>query len=113
MNKYINLERIEFVVTDSCSGKCKHCSNGERLDKSGSVNADSAVHAIEQLTKRFKIESVMTFGGEPLLFADTVCRIHTAARDCGVTKRQLITNGFFTNDSKKLIIRQRHFVMQA
>ena len=72
MNRYINLERIEFVITDNCSGKCKHCSNGERLDKSGNINADSAVHAVEQLTKRFEIESVMTFGGEPLLFADTV-----------------------------------------
>ena len=102
MNRYINLERIEFVVTDNCSGKCKHCSNGERLNNSGSVNADSAVYVVEQLAKRFEIKSVMTFGGEPLLFADTVCKIHTAARDCGIPKRQLITNGFFTNDSKKI-----------
>jgi len=102
MNRYINLERIEFVITDSCSGKCKHCSVSERLSKSGSVNADSAVNAVEQLAKKFTIESVMTFGGEPLLFATTVCKIHAAARDCGIPKRQLITNGFFTNDSKKI-----------
>ena len=30
MNKYLkNLNRIEFVVTMACTGKCKHCSQGE------------------------------------------------------------------------------------
>lgn len=29
MNEYIkNLNRIEFVVTRACTGKCKHCSEG-------------------------------------------------------------------------------------
>jgi hypothetical protein len=27
MNKYINLNRLEFIVTHKCSSKCKHCSN--------------------------------------------------------------------------------------
>jgi len=102
MSRYIDLNRIEFVVTDACSGRCKHCSNGERLDKNGSVNADAVVTAIKQLAERFTIKSVMTFGGEPLLFADTVCKIHAAARDCGIPKRQLITNGFFSKDSHKI-----------
>jgi hypothetical protein len=44
----------------------------------------------------------MTFGGEPLLYPDTVCRIHTVARDCGVPAMQLITNGFFSNDEKRI-----------
>ena len=102
MSRYIDLNRIEFVVTDACNGRCKHCSNGERLDKNGSVDADAAVSAIKQLTERFAIKSVMTFGGEPLLFSDTVCKIHSAARDCGIPKRQLITNGFFSKDSHKI-----------
>jgi MoaA/NifB/PqqE/SkfB family radical SAM enzyme len=102
MSRYIDLNRIEFVVTDACSGRCKHCSNGERLDKSGSVDADAAVTAIKRLAERFAIKSVMTFGGEPLLFSDTVCKIHTIARDYGIPKRQLITNGFFSKGGYKI-----------
>jgi len=98
----MNLNRIEFVITDACSGRCKHCSNAERLDKNGSVDADAAVIAVKKLAKRFAIDSIMTFGGEPLLFADTVCKIHAAARDCGISKRQLITNGFFSKDNQKI-----------
>jgi len=44
----------------------------------------------------------MTFGGEPLLYADTVCKIHAAARDCGILDRSIITNGFFSKDERKI-----------
>jgi MoaA/NifB/PqqE/SkfB family radical SAM enzyme len=102
MNRYMNLNRIEFVITDACSGRCKHCSKGERSNAGGSVNADTAVTAVRRLAGRFEITSVMTFGGEPLLYADTVCKIHAAARDCGIPKRQLITNGFFSKDEDRI-----------
>ena len=112
-SKYIDLDRIEFVVTDACSGKCKHCSNGDHSGKSatqtmvnlrgreGGVDVDAAVSAVKKLAARFDIKSVMTFGGEPLLYADTVCAIHSAARDSGIPERQLITNGFFAKDEPK------------
>jgi MoaA/NifB/PqqE/SkfB family radical SAM enzyme len=102
MNKYINLNRIEFVITKACSGKCKHCSWGELPDKSENINADAAVYAVKKLSERYKIESLMTFGGEPLLFADSVCKIHSVARDCGIPRRDIITNGFFTKDEHKI-----------
>jgi len=60
------------------------------------------VKTVKRLAERFKIESVMTFGGEPLLYADTVCEIHAAARDCGIPERQLITNGFFSRDERRI-----------
>ena len=44
----------------------------------------------------------MTFGGEPLLYADTVCEIHKAATQMNIPKRQLITNGYFSKDISKI-----------
>jgi MoaA/NifB/PqqE/SkfB family radical SAM enzyme len=102
MSGYINLNRIEFVITDACSGRCKHCSNGERSSNGESVDANAAVTAMKKLAGRFAMDSIMTFGGEPLLFADTVVAIHAAARECGVPKRQVITNGFFSKDEKRI-----------
>ena len=102
MSEYINLNRIEFVVTQACSGRCKHCSIGELSDIGVNIDADAAVNAIKQLSKKFKIESLLTFGGEPLLFAETVCKIQAAARDSGIPFRQIITNGFFSKDEKKI-----------
>ena len=38
----------------------------------------------------------MTFGGEPLLYPETVCKIHSAAKEMNIPKRELITNGYFS-----------------
>ncbi|MDR1533206.1 MAG: radical SAM protein [Clostridiales bacterium] len=102
MSEFINLNRIEYVITDACSGRCKHCSNGERSSRGESVRAEAAVDTVKKLARRFSVRSVMTFGGEPLLHWDTVCQIHRTARDCGIPRRQIITNGFFSKDEEKI-----------
>ena len=33
---------------------------------------------------------------------ETVCKIHAAARECAIPNRQLITNGFFSRDSREI-----------
>jgi len=98
----IDVKRIEFVITNVCSGKCKHCSAVVSDTASGSVDIDAAVKMIRQLTGKYAVESMMTFGGEPLFYADTVCNIHSTARECEIPVRQIITNGFFTRDEQKI-----------
>ena len=98
MNKYLkNLNRIEFVVTMACSGKCKHCSQGEHNSNAG-IDKYLAADAVRKIAKEYKIESVMTFGVEPLLCHETVCEIHKAAKEMNIPQRQLITNGYFSKD---------------
>ena len=102
MNKHLkNLNRIEFVVTAACTGKCKHCSRGEHKSND-MINKESASDAVRKIAKEYNIESVMTFGGEPLLCYETVCEIHKAAREMNIPQRQLITNGYFSKDFDKI-----------
>lgn len=103
MNEYVkNLNRIEFVVTMACTGKCKHCSEGEHTGCSGHIETDAAVVAIREVCINYRIESLMTFGGEPLLYPDVVCAIHRTAKEMGIPKRDLITNGFFSKDADRI-----------
>lgn len=102
-NCFRNLCRIEFPVTFLCTGRCKHCSVAERSEESAHIDGAAASGVIKKLSERFKITSVMTFGGEPLLFPDTVCMIHSAARDCNIQRRELITNGYFTNSRETVV----------
>lgn len=104
MNKHLkNLNRIEFVVTMACTGRCKHCSQG---DHKSSENIDKALaaDAVRKISEEYNITSVMTFGGEPLLCPETVCEIHKAAKEINIPQRQLITNGYFSRDSDKIKI---------
>ena len=98
MNKHLkNLNRIEFVVTMACTGKCKHCSQGEHKT-SGCIDKKLSAEAVKKIAAEYSIKSVMTFGGEPLLYPDTVYEIHKAATEINIPKRQLITNGYFSKD---------------
>ncbi len=102
MNKYLkNLNRIEFVVTMACTGSCKHCSQGEHKS-SEKIDKIFASDAIRKIAQKYNINSVMTFGGEPLLCYETVCEIHNTAKEMEIPNRQLITNGYFTKDYKKI-----------
>lgn len=99
MNHYLkNLNRIEFIVTLACTGMCKHCSEGDHKRVGEHIDPDIAAEAVMRVAEKYGIKSVMTFGGEPLLYPEAVCKIHTAAREAGIPKRQLITNGYFSKD---------------
>ena len=103
MNPYIkNIGRIEFIITYACTGRCKHCSESGKANNGDYLTADISVRALEKINKNFTLQSVMTFGGEPLLYPETVIAIHNAAKTLNVPKRQLITNGFFSKDERTI-----------
>ena len=96
-NEYLkNLDRIEFVVTMACSGNCRHCSEGDHAGYTEHIDPDTAVKAVREICAHYRIRTLMTFGGEALLFPDTVFRIHQAGTALGIPRRQLITNGYFS-----------------
>ena len=98
----VNLEKIEFVVTNECTGRCKHCSEGEHDVGCGHIDAQIASDAVKEIASVYDIKTVMTFGGEPLLYPDVVCRIMEAAQKMNVQKRQIITNGYFSREKEKI-----------
>ncbi len=104
LSKYLKLDRIEFMSTYQCPGRCKHCSVGSRLNKPGPrhVPVKESIEAIRWLAARCPIESVMTFGGEPLLYPEVICALHSAARDAGIPTRQIITNGYFSKSPERI-----------
>lgn len=103
MNKYLkNLEKIEFVITYACTGRCKHCSEGEHNTCGEHIDGGVAAEAVRKIASEYNIKTVMTFGGEPLLYEDAVYEIMNAARELNIPKRQIITNGYFTKDAEKI-----------
>lgn len=103
MNPYLkNLRKIEFVVTCACTGRCKHCSEGEHSGVGVHIDSDTAAWAVKQIAAEYAIETVMAFGGEPLLYPDAVCAIMAAGTEMQIPRRQVITNGYFTKDPRTM-----------
>lgn len=102
-NPYLkNLKKIEFVVTYACTGRCKHCSEGDHTVCGESIAADVAAEAVRKISAEYPVGTVMAFGGEPLLYPDTVCEIMEAARERNVPQRQIITNGYFSRKPERI-----------
>jgi len=103
VNKYLtNLNKIEFVVTYACTGRCKHCSEGEHTSCGERIDPIIAADAVRKIAEEYDIKTVMTFGGEPLLYTDAVYAIMTAAKELNIPKLQVITNGYFSKKAEKI-----------
>ncbi len=102
-NPYLrNLNKIEFVVTNACTGKCKHCSEGDHAACGERIDPQIAADAVRRVAAVYDIKTVMTFGGEPLLYPDAVYAIMKTASELNIPKRQVITNGYFTKNPEKI-----------
>lgn len=103
MNQYLkNLNKIESVVTYACTGRCKHCSEGEHTSCGEHIDPVIAADAVRKIAAEYDIKTVMTFGGEPLLYPDAVCEIMKTATELKIPKRQVITNGYFSKNADKI-----------
>jgi organic radical activating enzyme len=104
MGKYLIVDRIEFVVTYLCNSKCIHCQLDEKEKKAlpSHIDKDKASEIIRKVGGAYALKSVMTFGGEPLLYPEIVCAIHAQAKKTGIPVRDVITNGFWSTKPEKI-----------
>jgi MoaA/NifB/PqqE/SkfB family radical SAM enzyme len=105
LGKYLVVERIEFIVTYLCNSKCSHCQlseeeKGKRFPSH--VDKDKAVEIVRKVGQAYAPKSIMTFGGEPLLYPEIVCAIHEQAKKVGIPIRDVITNGFWSTKAEKI-----------
>ena len=89
-------------MTYACTGRCKHCSEGDHTSCGERIDPQIAADAVRKIAAEYDIKTVMTFGGEPLLYTDAVERIMTAANELNIPKRQVITNGYFSKNAEKI-----------
>ena len=89
-------------MTYACTGRCKHCSEGDHISCGERIDPQIAADAVRKIAAEYDVKTVMTFGGEPLLYTDAVCEIMTAAKELNILKRQVITNGYFSNNADKI-----------
>lgn len=102
-NKYLkNLEKVEFVVTYACTGRCKHCSEGDHSSCGAHIDPQVAADAVRKIAAEYELKTVMTFGGEPLLYPEVVYAVMKTATELGIPKRQLITNGYFSKNADRI-----------
>jgi len=93
---------MEFIVTYLCNGRCRHCyATQHREEFPTHIDKLLAVEIVKRAGAKYNPESIMTFGGEPLLFPEIVCAVHREAMDVGIPRREIITNGYWSNSARR------------
>jgi MoaA/NifB/PqqE/SkfB family radical SAM enzyme len=104
MNQYLAANRVEFAVTYLCNSKCRHCQRGDEEEIKrfpNHVDKSLAVDIVRKVGSKYRPASLMTFGGEPLLYPEVVYAVHEEAREVGIPVRDLITNGYWSRKTAK------------
>lgn len=104
MPRYFDIRRVEYLVTKRCTGWCQHCSvmTGDRNPDHSYRDLTAVLAASAHLYAAFPVSSMMVYGGEPLLYLDNVVQLFRFACESGVSRRELITNGYFSRDFRKI-----------
>lgn len=58
---------ITVKPTLSCNMRCKHCFNGEKLNKSGVISAERVILLLQKASKEYDTIKITFHGGEPTL----------------------------------------------
>ena len=59
MNQYLkNLNKIEFVVTYACTGRCKHCSEGDHTSCGERIDPQIAANVVRKIAAEYDIKTV-------------------------------------------------------
>ncbi len=103
MNRYLKkLNKIEFALTYACTGRCKHCSEASHSSVTEKIDPFIAANAVRKIAAEYDIKTVMVFGGEPLLHTEAVYNVMSAASELNISRRQVITNGYFSRNTDKI-----------
>jgi hypothetical protein len=94
MSTCLDLHRIEFNITYRCNAHCMHCEveDNQRRSTPAAIDPTLGAHIVHRVARAYPLRSLMTFGGEPLLYPEAVCAIHQAAYEEGIAHRSIITN---------------------
>jgi len=74
----------------------------ERTQFPSHIDKDVAVEIVRKVGRKYRLKSIMTFGGEPLLYPEIVYAIHKEAMNAGIPIRTVITNGFWAVGTEEI-----------
>jgi hypothetical protein len=90
----------DFLVTFKCPSKCRHCCYRAGPERTGSMQLGDMQGYLEELCNTQPLESVGAHGGEPFLYFELLSSFFEKAKELGIEKRWVITNGFWAKTEK-------------
>jgi len=97
--KPINM--LTFLVSYKCTNECKHCALQASPNQGQiTIQPEDVRTYLEDITKKYILEEVNFFGGEPLLNFNLLISLIEEAKKFEIQKIGLPTNGYWGKDKQ-------------
>jgi MoaA/NifB/PqqE/SkfB family radical SAM enzyme len=97
----MNLKRLELSLTTKCNSQCTYCQADASPQNIESMEVKDAHNYLIEAATASSLESLLVFGGEPMLYPARVTAIFKKAQALKISKLGMLTNGFWGQDEKK------------
>ncbi len=84
---------VDFLITFKCPSKCKHCAYKAGPEVTGLMK--DAEKWLTELVNIQPLQSVLVHGGEPFVYYSELLNFMKKAKELGVHRRYVITNGYW------------------
>ena len=91
----MRVKNVDFLLTFKCPAKCKHCSYKAGPEREGQMKLADAENYLEELTDTHPLQSICAHGGEPFLHLELLKGIMKMAKELGIPRTWVITNGYW------------------
>lgn len=89
----MKIENLDLILTYRCNSICRHCLISPQLRRGETMSPEFCKTLISTAAKTFQLNSLLFFGGEPLLAMDSLISSLKTANEVHVSQTYLITNG--------------------
>lgn len=106
----LNVQRLEFTLTNRCNAKCMYCQAEASPLKSELMDLSDTRKYLVEASSASNLESFMVFGGEPMLFPNLAISAFEKARELGIPRIEMLTNGIWGRNkarAKELAVKLR------
>ena len=86
---------VGFLLTFRCPSRCKHCCYKAGPKRSGYMKLVDAEKYLKEIVETQPLQSIGAHGGEPFLYFGLLKHIMKKAKELGVPRTWVITNGFW------------------
>jgi MoaA/NifB/PqqE/SkfB family radical SAM enzyme len=97
----LDLRRLEFTLTTKCNSQCIYCQAEASPSRNEIMDVKDAHNYLAEATDVSDLESFLVFGGEPMLYPAQAIAVFKKARQLGIPRIDMLTNGIWGKDKER------------
>ncbi len=101
MRQFVDLERVELILTYRCNSNCSHCLIQPHIYHNETLSVSNVRKITENICKFHNPISIMGFGGEPILAIESCIEMLKVAKKYQIPHRQILSNGYWVKNLNK------------